>query len=586
MARVTIDNRTGDFPAGTMILAAAQTLGSDIPTLCTIKGLPPDPVCRVCSVEVEHGGRTMMQTACSRPILDGMVVHTRSDRVRDRRRVLIQMLLARCPGVDAVVDLARREGVTDTPFTKTLPAGTRPDDCILCGRCVRACREVSGVEVLGWMHRGFARHVALPFDEPSDECVSCAACASLCPTGCLTLEDEAGREIAHDELLLGPNSAIRVGTYQAVPNRPYVDPDSCLHLRYGSCGVCERVCEHGAVDLRQQDRIEEIRVGSIVVATGFDTFDPSRIRRYGYGRLRDVVTTVEVERMLNAAGPTSGQVKTSNGRAPRRVAVAHCVGSRDRNEHEYCSRVCCMVALKQAHLIRERTGAEVYSFFIDLRCFGKGYEEFYHKIMREGVRFVRGKVVTVEPARPTDDGALIVRAEDTLLGEVLRVPVDMVILAVGLEASRGTTDLARKLGLSVGRDGWLLEQHPKLGPVSTAVDGVFLAGACQGPKDIPDAVAQGLAAAARALALADRGEVEIAGSTAHIDPEVCAGCRECAELCPVRAIAFDVRHGVCAVEERLCQGCGACAAQCRSGAAAARHFTDEQVLAELEGVLW
>lgn len=586
MARVTIDGRSGEFPEGTTILAAAESLGADIPTLCHVKGLPPDPVCRICMVEVEHEGRTSLQTACSRPVREGMAVRTRSERVLHHRRVLIQMLLARSPEVEAVRELAAREGIESTPFSETLPEGTEPEDCVLCGRCVRACREISGAEVLGWMGRGFDRRVALPFDEASDDCVSCGACATLCPTGCITAEDEEGRRVRHDELLLGPNSAIRVDTYQAVPNRPYVDPEACIHLRFDGCGICQNVCDQGAIDLGEADRLEQVRVGSIVVATGFQTFDPTHLTRFGYGRLPDVVTTLEMERMLNAAGPTGGKVRLSNGSEPRRVAVVHCVGSRDKSEHEYCSRVCCMVALKQAHLLRERTGAEVYSFYIDLRCFGKGYEEFYHRILREGVRFVRGKVATIEPASPGDDGSLVVRAEDTLLGQTLRVPVDLAILAVGLEPSAGTAELARKLGLSVGRDGWFLEQHPKLGPVSTAVDGVFLAGACQGPKDIPDAVAQGWGAAARALSLADRGEVEIEGSTAWIDPEVCAGCRECAELCPVRAITFDERLGVCAVDDRLCQGCGACAAQCRSGAAAAKHFTDEQLLAELEGMLW
>ena len=585
MPTVTIDSRRGEFPLGTTILTAAGALGADIPSLCHVSGLPPDPVCRVCTVEVELDGRVTMQTACSRPVVEGMVIHTRSERVLARRRVLLQMLLARSPHLPPIRELAAREGVTETPFAATLPEGTEPDDCLLCGRCVRACREISGAEVLGWRGRGFGRRVALPFDEPSDGCVSCTACASVCPTGCITVEDETGREIGHEELQLGPNSAIRVGTYQAVPARPFVDPEVCIHLQYGGCGVCAEVCDQKAIDLEMEPESEQVGVGSIVVATGFQTFDPSHLSHYGYGKLPDVVTTLEVERMLNAAGPTGGQVRRADGSSPQRVAIVHCVGSRDRNEHEYCSRVCCMVALKQAHLIKERAGAEVYSFYIDLRCFGKGYEEFYHRVASEGVRLVRGKVASVAPGDDLDEAPLVVRAEDTLLGQTLTVPVDMVILAVGLEAAEGTADLARTLGLSMGRDGWLLEQHPKLGPVSTAVDGVFLAGACQGPKDIPDAVAQGLAAAGRALSLGNRGEVEIDGTTAWIDPEVCAGCRECAELCPSSAIVFDERRGVCAVEERLCLGCGACAAQCRSGAATARHFTVEQILAEIEGVL-
>lgn len=585
MARVTIDGRTGELPAGTTILAAATSLGASIPTLCHVPGLPPDPVCRVCTVEVELAGRVTMQTACSRPVADGMVVRTRSERVLHHRRLLLQMLLARSPDVAAIRELAAREGVEGpNPFVATRPDGFEPDGCVLCGRCVRACREVSAAEVLGWRGRGFARRVALPFDEPSDGCVSCGACARLCPTGTIAMADEDGRAVPHQELVLGPNSAIRLGTYQAVPARPFVDPDACLHLRHGACGLCANVCEQGAIDLAQSETTEQVNVGSIIVATGFKTFDPSHLAPLGYGALRDVVTTLEIERMLNAAGPTGGAVRRADGSTPTRVAFVHCVGSRDVTEHEYCSRVCCMVAIKQAHLVRERTGAEVFAFYIDLRCFGKQYEEFYHRTLREGVRFVRGKVASVEPLEG-GEAPLLVRAEDTLLGQTLGVPVDMVVLAVGLEAAAGTVELARTLGLPVGRDGWLLEQHPKLGPVSTAVDGLFLAGACQGPKDIPDAVAQGLAAAGKALSLGDRGVVEIEGSTACIDPELCAGCRECLELCPAKAIRFDERARVSVVEERLCQGCGACAAQCRSGAAAARHFTDEQILAEIEGIL-
>ncbi len=582
MPRVTIDGRTGDLAAGVTILEAARTLGVDIPSLCHIPGLPPDPVCRICTVEVEQDGRSRMLTACSRPIEEGMVVRTRSERVLRNRRLLVQMLLARSPTAEPVLRLARQEGIEPGP----LEPGAEPDDCILCGRCVRACAEVSGAEVLGFVGRGLARRVALPFDEGSERCIECGACARVCPTGCIRIEDEAGRVVAHEDLALGPNSAIRIATYQAVPARPFVDPDACIHVQTGACGICAAVCDAKAIDLEMGERVVERRVGSIIVATGYRTFDPSHLEHYGYGRLDNVLTTLEFERMANAAGPTGGAILLADGSRPRRVAFVHCVGSRDRREHEYCSRVCCMVALKQAHLVRDRVPeAEVWSFYIDLRCFGKGYEEFYHRTLREGVRFVRGRVASVSAGGPEDELPLVVRAEDTLLGATLAVPADMVVLSVGLEAADGTEALARTLGLGVGRDGWFLEQHPKLGPVSTALDGVFLAGACQGPKDIPDAVAQGLAAAGRALGLADRGVVEIPGTTAAIDPEVCAGCQECLAGCPASAISFDARRRVCVVDDRICQGCGACAAQCRSGAARARHFTDEQLLIEIEGVL-
>jgi heterodisulfide reductase subunit A2 len=347
------------------------------------------------------------------------------------------------------------------------------------------------------------------------------------------------------------------------------------------CGECIAVCEADAIDLLMRDREVELEVGSIVLATGFKTFDAHRSPQYGYGRHANVYTSIEVERLLNASGPTQGELVLRDGTRPERVGIIHCVGSRDANTNAYCSRVCCMYSLKLAHLIRERTDAEIVEFYIDMRTPGKGYEEFYDRVLEEGTQFVRGHVAEVTD----DDGKLVVHAEDTLLGEVCHEPVDMVVLAVGLEPQHDAETVRRLFNISCGGEGFFTERHPKLAPVSTFTDGVFVAGACQGPKDIPDTVAQAGAAAAEALAMADRGYVELEPSTAFVDAAACSGCRTCVPLCPFSAIAFDAATNLASVNEVLCKGCGVCVAACPSGALQQHLFTDEQILAELEGVL-
>jgi heterodisulfide reductase subunit A2 len=350
------------------------------------------------------------------------------------------------------------------------------------------------------------------------------------------------------------------------------------------CGECIAVCEANAIDLLMQDREVEFDVGSIVLATGFQTFDAHRAPAYGYGRFPNVYTSIEVERLLNASGPTQGELVLRDGSRPSRVGIVHCVGSRDANTNAYCSRVCCMYSLKLAHLIRERAGEDtkIVEFYIDMRTPGKGYEEFYDRVLREGTQFVRGRVAEVTEDA---DGGLVVHAEDTLLGKVRHEPVDMVVLAVGLEPRPDAEDVRRLFNISCGGEGFFTERHPKLAPVSTFTDGIFLAGACQGPKDIPDTVAQAGAAAAEALAMIDRGHVELEPSTAFVDAAACSGCRTCVALCPFGAISFDEDANVAAVNEVLCKGCGVCVAACPSAALQQHLFTDEQVLAELEGVL-
>jgi heterodisulfide reductase subunit A len=414
-----------------------------------------------------------------------------------------------------------------------------------------------------------------------DLCTGCLACIDACIHKQAKYPDEFN-------LGLSKRKPIYIPFPQATPPVVIVDPDDCIWFKSGKCPrTCIEACERDAFDFEQTETFDEVKVGAIVLSTGFKPFDASKMPEYGYGVYPRVYTSLEVERLLNAAGPTSGEVVLRDGSTPKVVGIIHCVGSRDAKHNVWCSKVCCMYSLKLAHMVKERTGAEVYNFYIDMRTPGKGYDEFYDKILNEGVHMVRGRVagVTDEAASPEEEGHLVIRAEDTLIGSVRRIPVDMVVLAIGIEPQPDAQDVRRLFNISCGGEGFFTERHPKLAPVSTFTDGVFLAGACQGPKDIPDTVAQAGAAAAEALAMIDRGYVMLEANTAHIDDEACSGCKACVALCPFNAISYDEERKKAAVNEVLCKGCGVCVAACPSGAAQQHLFTDAEIFSEIEGVL-
>jgi len=334
------------------------------------------------------------------------------------------------------------------------------------------------------------------------KCTGCRTCQEKCPTQ------------THNEfdLGLGMRKAVYTPFPQAVPNIPVIDREHCTYFRRGKCRACEKFCPTGAIDFEQADEIVEVEVGSIIVATGYDIFDPSAITQYGYGRFENVITSFEFERLVSSTGPTGGQVVLKDGSTPESAAIIHCVGSRDENYHEYCSRVCCMYGLKHAHQIKEKTGADVYQMYIDMRCFGKGYEEFYKRVSDEGINFIRGKVAKVTDVALSDEekGKLIVVGEDTLLGSMIRVPVDMVILSVALEPRSDAGEVAKLFSLEHSADGFFQEAHHKIDPMGTLTDGIYVAGCCQGAKDIPDTVVQAIGASARALALITRHKEEVA----------------------------------------------------------------------------
>jgi heterodisulfide reductase subunit A len=571
MISLTINGTRTQVRKGTTILQAAKFLEIPIPTLCYHPWLKPFGACRVCVVQVQRPHGYELLTACNIPCEEGMIVQTDTEPVRQARRVVVELMLARWPNVPVVRKLAAEVGLEKPRFISEM-RDEAPDACILCLRCVRICEEVVGACALGYEDRGIKRRVVTPFDQESEACVACGACAHVCPTSHIRFEPEDYRG-KPPEFLLGPNTAIYVTTPQAVPKVPRIDRDACIHFKTDGCQKCVEVCEAKAVKHEMTDEELEIEVGQILVATGYDLFDASVMAQYGYGRLDNIYTALDIERMLNATGP---------------MGIIHCVGSRDENYRRYCSRVCCMYALKFAHLIKERCPeAEVYNFYIDMRAFGKGYEEFYSRVLHEGANVIRGKVAEVVQAgwSKQDEGTLLIRCEDTLIGKFREIPVDMVILCNAIEPQRDAERVARLFGLSRSPDGFFLERHPKLDPVATSSDGLFVAGCAQGPKDIPDTVAQASAAAARMLATIAKGVVEIDPVRAEINEEYCSGCRVCNALCPYEAIEYLEDRKVSRVNSALCKGCGTCVAACPAGAITGYGFSDSQLQAELEGLL-
>ncbi|MBQ8016826.1 MAG: CoB--CoM heterodisulfide reductase iron-sulfur subunit A family protein [Methanobrevibacter sp.] len=405
-------------------------------------------------------------------------------------------------------------------------------------------------------------------------CTGCGQCQEACPIEIPNYYDEG----------VGMVKAAYIPFPQAVPLCATIDKDYCIE-----CNLCVQACGPEAIDHNQQPEIIELEVGTIVAAIGYDPFDPSGIYQYGYGRFSNVITAMEIERMINASGPTGGHViKPSDGIEPKRVAFIHCVGSRDETIGKpYCSRVCCMYSMKNAQLcIDHEPDTEVTCYYMDIRSFGKGYEEFYKTSQEKyGIEFIRGKPAQIFE---NDDLTLTIRAEDTLLGKVTEYTYDLVVLSVGLEHSAGSDELRQTLGLSRSADGFYMEAHPKLRPVDTLTDGVYIAGVAQGPKDIPDSVAQGSAAASRAAIPMAKGEVEIEPIIASNDETICGACQVCVELCPFDAISIATGVGgkeFAQINSALCKGCGTCVGACPSGAMNQQHFKTEQIMAQISAAL-
>jgi heterodisulfide reductase subunit A len=402
------------------------------------------------------------------------------------------------------------------------------------------------------------------------KCVGCGICATRCPVKYST-EFDVG---------LGVRNAIYVPFPQSIPLVYTIDKEHCLYFTKDVCRICEKFCEAEAIDFNQESEIIELDVGAIIVATGFDTYDPSELGEYGYGLFSNIITSLQMERLMNAAGPTEGKIlRQSDRQKPKRIAFIQCVGSRDkRTGNVHCSNACCLNSIKLARQIKEKYPAsDVYIFYNDIRAFGRRFEEFYSKAREDWVTFIKGIPSEIKEDPLTNN--LIISAEDVLSGFLIEVEVDLVVLAVGMIPRKSTEELSRILHIPRGTDGFFLEAHPKLRPVETNTAGIFLAGTCQGPKEIPESIAHGKAAAASVATLLSKGKIRIESMIASIDQDLCIGCGLCEESCPYLAILMENNRAT--LEEALCKGCGTCASLCPEHAIAMKHFTDKQVKAQI-----
>ena len=413
-----------------------------------------------------------------------------------------------------------------------------------------------------------------------DKCVGCGLCSDACP---VKVDNEF-------DLGFGKRKAVYIPFPQAVPLKFTISKEDCLHFKSGKCLLCVKACTNQAIDHSMQDEIINLKVGTIIVATGYEPYEPMKNGVYKYWEYDNVITALELERLLNASGPTGGHlIRPSDGKTPKRIAFIQCVGSRNKKiGKNYCSRVCCMVAIKNSQIIMEHEpDTEIAVYYNDIRAFGKGFEELYHRIREEyAVEFIRGR-----PAKLTQDPEtknIRIRAEETLLNKITEREFDLVVLSTGLIPSEGSKKIGKILSLSLSSDGFFAEAHPKLRPVDTALDGVFVAGCAQSPKDIPDSVAQAKAAASSAAAPMFAKKVTIEPLTAVVDEKLCIGCGLCTELCPYGSpeLVAGTAGGMKAhVIEALCHGCGTCAASCPQKAISPKQFTDDQIYSEIQAAL-
>jgi len=403
------------------------------------------------------------------------------------------------------------------------------------------------------------------------DCTGCGECRGVCPIEIPNEWDES----------LGVRKAISVPFDQAVPLVYTINRDYCIE-----CYKCVDACgTREAINFDQTEEEIELEVGIIIVSTGFDVYKPYQDTQYGYSRFDNVITAMEFERLILAAGPTAGKViRASDGKKPHSVSFIQCVGSRDINRYEYCSGFCCMYAIKNAVLLKEkyRDEVDVYIFYLDMRTNFKGYEQFYRRARELGVKFIQGRVAQIEEIPETKN--LLIRAEDSMLGEPIEIESEMVVLSTAAIPSKGTEEVARILSITRGTDGFFMESHPKLKPLDTPVDGIFLAGACQGPKDIPYSVAQGSGAAARAATILSQNTWKIEPIIAEVDPDKCIKCGLCATVCPYSAIQGE-KGKVAEVTAAMCHGCGTCVAECPVDAITQKHFTDKQIKAQIDAAL-
>ncbi len=479
------------------LLQVAEENGIEIPTLCHHKALEPAGMCRLCIVEMHSGGRVRYVTACNYPIWEGMEIKTDTEAIHQIRKLIVELLYARCPDVKILKELAEKYDIKEPRFSK------EDDTCILCGLCTRICERM-GNSAISLTGRGVDMKVDTPFHIQTEACLSCGACVSVCPTGHITFE-KIQAHISKDDVRMIPSEyemglkgrkPVYVSYAQAVPNTPVIDRTQCVHFKTGGCKICAEFCGVDAIDHTQEDEIVEIKVGSVIFAPGSEPYDPAEHDTFNYTQQPNVVTSLEFERILSASGPFGGHlIRPSDHKEPNKIAWLQCIGSRDVHlgAKGYCSGVCCTYAIKEAMLAKEHSekGLDAAIFYIDIRTYGKDFERYYNRAKDEhGVRFIKSKVTNI--VHDEASGMQVIRYVDET-GKRVEEEFDMVVLSIGLTASLKTAEQAKKWGIDL--DHYNFARTSSFDPVETSRSGVYVCGAFQAPKDIPSSVIDSSAAA-------------------------------------------------------------------------------------------
>ena len=497
MINLTINDQKTEVAEGTSLLTTIEKLGIRVPTLCSHKALTPYGACRLCVVEVHTPGRApALQASCSYPALEGISVLTETERVKRARKIVAELLLARCPDSEVIRRTASELGVHETRIKK------KYDDCVYCGLCVRMCQERMGRSAIGFSGRGPRKRLEPPFGKHNDMCWTCGACDFICPVGKnvrMLSSDKTPIPIPNTyNLGLNARSAVSILYPQAVPNKPVIDDAYCIHLNTDACGICEQVCQAQAIDYTQKDTRVELNVGAVVLSPGYEIFDPTVKQDLGYGRYPNVVTALQFERILSPSGPYDGQVlRPSDQQHPKRIAFIQCVGSRDQ-ERDYCSSVCCMYATKEAIIAKEHAGGELECdiFFMDVRAFSKGFEAYFESAKKQGVRYIRCRVPVVEELPGSHDLIIKYLTEGD---EKVSREYDLVVLSVGMLPPKNVKAIADKFGIELNQFGFC--KTSLFDPVESTREGIYAAGPFTEPKDIPETVVDASAAASKVMAL-------------------------------------------------------------------------------------
>ncbi len=499
MVNLIIDGIKVETEEGSTILEAADKIGIKIPTLCYHKTLPAYGACRLCVVEVsQKNGRTSVQASCTYPVQNDLVIKTDTERVKKTRKIMLELMLAKCPDSEVLINLAEEMGVGKPRIE------LKNEDCILCGLCVRMCESRMGRGAIGFANRGNKREVVAAFDAQSEDCQTCGACDYICPTQKGIKFDKITENkvipiLSEFDEGLVRRPAIYIPFPQAVPNYAKIDPDYCVQLNTGECKICTEYCDADAINFDQTEEILNLDIGSIIVATGADKFDPTIMHEYGFGKYKNVVTSIQYERILAASGPFEGHLqRPSDAKTPVKVAWIQCVGSRTEHTHmPYCSSVCCMYAMKEAIISKEHVSTvEPTIFFMDIRAHGKDFDKYYDKAKDVGVTFKHGRIGKIEEV-PKTGNLKLYYAPDS--GEIQIEEFDMVVLSVGLKPPKDIVKLSDSLGVRLNEYNFI--DHLGISQIDTSRPGVFVCGPAVSPKDIPETVVQASGAVAGAAEL-------------------------------------------------------------------------------------